>query len=149
MPRDGNTFSFVASFAEVEVDKETGAYHIVDFLAVAVTPKYQQLAFGFEPSVAKKPPRSNHQRRQVQQDFGYDVTSDLLELDEGDVKDEQPERGKGGGDAPRRKIPGVFAGERVVQAKHMSTEARQQPHSDHRRGQRNEWRSADLGPHAP
>jgi CO/xanthine dehydrogenase Mo-binding subunit len=35
MPRDGNTFSFVASFAEVEVDKETGAYHIVDFLAVA------------------------------------------------------------------------------------------------------------------
>jgi xanthine dehydrogenase molybdenum-binding subunit len=32
-PRDGSTFSFVASFAEIEVDVETGKYHIVDFLA--------------------------------------------------------------------------------------------------------------------
>ena len=34
-PRDGQTHSFVASFAEVEVDVETGKYHILDFLAVA------------------------------------------------------------------------------------------------------------------
>jgi len=34
-PRDGATFSYVASFAEVEVDIETGKYHIVDFLASA------------------------------------------------------------------------------------------------------------------
>jgi xanthine dehydrogenase molybdenum-binding subunit len=34
-PRDGTTFSFIASFAEVEVDVETGKYHIVDFLAYA------------------------------------------------------------------------------------------------------------------
>jgi len=34
-PHDGQTFSFVASFAEVEVDTETGVYHIKDFLAVA------------------------------------------------------------------------------------------------------------------
>ncbi len=34
-PRDGATFSYVASFAEVEVDVETGTYHIVDFLASA------------------------------------------------------------------------------------------------------------------
>src|SRR6266850_6265227 len=34
-PRDGATHSFVAGFAEVEVDVETGVYHIVDFLAVA------------------------------------------------------------------------------------------------------------------
>jgi xanthine dehydrogenase molybdenum-binding subunit len=34
-PHDGATFSFVASFAEVEVDLETGKYHIVDFLASA------------------------------------------------------------------------------------------------------------------
>jgi CO/xanthine dehydrogenase Mo-binding subunit len=34
-PHDGSTLSFVASFAEVEVDVETGAYRIVDFLAVA------------------------------------------------------------------------------------------------------------------
>jgi xanthine dehydrogenase molybdenum-binding subunit len=34
-PRDGQTFSFVASFAEVEVDVETGKYDIVDFLAYA------------------------------------------------------------------------------------------------------------------
>jgi xanthine dehydrogenase molybdenum-binding subunit len=34
-PRDGNTYSYVASFAEVEVDIETGKYHIVDFLASA------------------------------------------------------------------------------------------------------------------
>ncbi|MCM3873598.1 MAG: xanthine dehydrogenase family protein molybdopterin-binding subunit [Pyrinomonadaceae bacterium] len=33
--RDGSTFSYVASFAEVEVDVETGVYHIVDFLAYA------------------------------------------------------------------------------------------------------------------
>jgi xanthine dehydrogenase molybdenum-binding subunit len=32
-PRDGNTFSYVASFAEVEVDVETGKYYITDFLA--------------------------------------------------------------------------------------------------------------------
>jgi hypothetical protein len=34
-PRDGATHSFVAAFAEVEVDLETGKYHIVDYLAVA------------------------------------------------------------------------------------------------------------------
>ncbi len=34
-PRDGNTYSYVASFAEVEVDVETGKYYIVDFLAYA------------------------------------------------------------------------------------------------------------------
>ncbi|MGB7727079.1 MAG: xanthine dehydrogenase family protein molybdopterin-binding subunit [Candidatus Acidiferrum sp.] len=34
-PRDGATFSYVASFAEVEVDIETGKYYIVDFLAYA------------------------------------------------------------------------------------------------------------------
>ena len=34
-PRDGNSLSFVASFAEVEVDVETGVYHILDFLCVA------------------------------------------------------------------------------------------------------------------
>ena len=33
--RDGVTHSFVASFAEVEVDVETGKYHILDFLAFA------------------------------------------------------------------------------------------------------------------
>jgi xanthine dehydrogenase molybdenum-binding subunit len=33
--RDGSTFSYVASFAEVEVDVETGSYQIVDFLAYA------------------------------------------------------------------------------------------------------------------
>jgi CO/xanthine dehydrogenase Mo-binding subunit len=32
-PRDGNTFSYVASFAEIEVDVETGKYYILDFLA--------------------------------------------------------------------------------------------------------------------
>jgi CO/xanthine dehydrogenase Mo-binding subunit len=32
---DGQPFSFVASFAEVEVDVETGSYKILDFLAVA------------------------------------------------------------------------------------------------------------------
>jgi len=32
-PRDGVTYSYVASFAEVEVDLETGKYYIVDFLA--------------------------------------------------------------------------------------------------------------------
>jgi xanthine dehydrogenase molybdenum-binding subunit len=34
-PRDGATHSYVASFVEVEVDVETGKYHIVDFLAYA------------------------------------------------------------------------------------------------------------------
>ena len=34
-PRDGSTFSYVASFAEVEVDVETGKYFIVAFLASA------------------------------------------------------------------------------------------------------------------
>ena len=34
-PRDGATHSFVASFAEVEIDTETGKYHVTDFLAVA------------------------------------------------------------------------------------------------------------------
>ncbi len=34
-PHDGQSFSYVASFAEVEVDTETGKYHITDFLAVA------------------------------------------------------------------------------------------------------------------
>lgn len=34
-PRDGQSFSYVASFAEVEVDTETGKYDITDFLAVA------------------------------------------------------------------------------------------------------------------
>ena len=34
-PRDGQSQSFVAGFAEVEVDVETGKYHIIDFLAVA------------------------------------------------------------------------------------------------------------------
>jgi xanthine dehydrogenase molybdenum-binding subunit len=33
-PHDGTSLSFVASFAEVEVDVETGKFHIVDFLAV-------------------------------------------------------------------------------------------------------------------
>ena len=32
--RDGTSFSFVAGFAEVEVDIETGAYQVVDFTAV-------------------------------------------------------------------------------------------------------------------
>jgi CO/xanthine dehydrogenase Mo-binding subunit len=32
-PRDGDTYSFVASFAEVEVDVETGKYNLTDFLA--------------------------------------------------------------------------------------------------------------------
>src|SRR6185436_16751259 len=34
-PRDGVTHSFVAGFAEVEVDVETGKYHIVDYVAIA------------------------------------------------------------------------------------------------------------------
>jgi CO/xanthine dehydrogenase Mo-binding subunit len=34
-PRDGQTFSFVAGFAEVEVDVETGVYDLLDYLAVA------------------------------------------------------------------------------------------------------------------
>jgi xanthine dehydrogenase molybdenum-binding subunit len=33
--RDGGSFSFVAGFAEVEIDVETGAYQLVDYLAVA------------------------------------------------------------------------------------------------------------------
>lgn len=36
-PRDGSTFSYVASFAEVEIDVETGKYYIVDFLGYADT----------------------------------------------------------------------------------------------------------------
>jgi len=35
LPRDGSTYSFQAAFIEVEVDVETGAYRIVDYLAVA------------------------------------------------------------------------------------------------------------------
>jgi CO/xanthine dehydrogenase Mo-binding subunit len=35
MPRDGATHSYVAGFAEVEVDVETGKYRIVDYMAVA------------------------------------------------------------------------------------------------------------------
>uniref|UniRef100_I2Q3D8 Aerobic-type carbon monoxide dehydrogenase, large subunit CoxL/CutL-like protein n=1 Tax=Desulfovibrio sp. U5L TaxID=596152 RepID=I2Q3D8_9BACT len=34
-PRDGQSFSYVASFAEVEVDVETGMYAILDYLVVA------------------------------------------------------------------------------------------------------------------
>jgi CO/xanthine dehydrogenase Mo-binding subunit len=34
-PRDGATHSYVATFAEVEVDVETGKYNILDFLAYA------------------------------------------------------------------------------------------------------------------
>ena len=34
-PRDGATYSFVAGFAEVEVDVETGVYDLVDYHAVA------------------------------------------------------------------------------------------------------------------
>jgi xanthine dehydrogenase molybdenum-binding subunit len=34
MPRDGQTHSYVAGFAEVEVDLETGHYRILDYLAV-------------------------------------------------------------------------------------------------------------------
>jgi xanthine dehydrogenase molybdenum-binding subunit len=34
-PRDGQSFSFVAIFAEIEADVETGKYHITDYLAVA------------------------------------------------------------------------------------------------------------------
>jgi len=35
LPRDGQTYSFQAAFIEIEVDAETGAYRIVDYLAVA------------------------------------------------------------------------------------------------------------------
>ena len=34
-PRDGQSRSFVAGFAEVEIDVETGKYRILDYLAVA------------------------------------------------------------------------------------------------------------------
>jgi xanthine dehydrogenase molybdenum-binding subunit len=34
-PRDGDTWSFLAGFAEVEVDLETGAVHVTDYVAVA------------------------------------------------------------------------------------------------------------------
>jgi CO/xanthine dehydrogenase Mo-binding subunit len=34
-PRDGQTYGFVAGFAEVEVDVETGVYHVIDYVAVA------------------------------------------------------------------------------------------------------------------
>ena len=33
--RDGDSYSYVASFAEVEIDIETGKYHLIDFLAYA------------------------------------------------------------------------------------------------------------------
>ena len=33
-PRNGDTYSFVAGFAEVEVDVETGAWKLIDFLSV-------------------------------------------------------------------------------------------------------------------
>jgi len=33
-PRDGTSFSFVAGCAEVEVDVETGKYHVIDYAAV-------------------------------------------------------------------------------------------------------------------
>jgi CO/xanthine dehydrogenase Mo-binding subunit len=33
--RDGDTYSYVATFAEVEVDVETGKYYLTDFLAYA------------------------------------------------------------------------------------------------------------------
>ena len=34
-PRDGTTLSFVAAFAEIEADVETGVYRILDYLCVA------------------------------------------------------------------------------------------------------------------
>ncbi|HXG89878.1 MAG TPA: xanthine dehydrogenase family protein molybdopterin-binding subunit [Vicinamibacterales bacterium] len=34
-PRDGQTYGFVAGFAEVEVDVETGVYRVVDYVGVA------------------------------------------------------------------------------------------------------------------
>jgi CO/xanthine dehydrogenase Mo-binding subunit len=34
-PHDGTSMSFVATFSEVEVDRDTGKYHIIDFLAYA------------------------------------------------------------------------------------------------------------------
>jgi CO/xanthine dehydrogenase Mo-binding subunit len=34
-PRDGTSYSFVAGFAEVEVDVETGKYQVLDYVAVA------------------------------------------------------------------------------------------------------------------
>ena len=36
-PRDGNTFSFVIGFAEVEVDVETGKVTLVDYLSASAT----------------------------------------------------------------------------------------------------------------
>ena len=33
-PRDGDTYSFVVGFAEVEVDVETGKTRVIDYLAV-------------------------------------------------------------------------------------------------------------------
>ena len=35
LPRDGQTYGFMAGFAEVEVDVETGVWTIVDFVGVA------------------------------------------------------------------------------------------------------------------
>ena len=35
LPRDGQTYGFMAAFAEVEVDIETGVWTIVDFTGVA------------------------------------------------------------------------------------------------------------------
>jgi CO/xanthine dehydrogenase Mo-binding subunit len=34
-PRDGDSYTYVVGFAEVEVDKETGKYDLLDYLAVA------------------------------------------------------------------------------------------------------------------
>ena len=34
-PRDGQSRSYVAGFAEVEIDVETGKYYVLDYLAVA------------------------------------------------------------------------------------------------------------------
>ena len=48
-PRDGTTFSYVASFAEVEVDVETGKYYIVDFLA------YADVGTVIHPAGARRP----------------------------------------------------------------------------------------------
>jgi CO/xanthine dehydrogenase Mo-binding subunit len=35
LPRDGQTYSFMAGFTEVEVDVETGVYQVIDYLGVA------------------------------------------------------------------------------------------------------------------
>ena len=48
-PRDGTSLSFVAAFAEVEVDVETGVYRILDYLCVA------DVGTVIHPSVARRP----------------------------------------------------------------------------------------------